>query len=98
MSHLNGIAGFQTAAADYQAYLEQLKAARNAIREEHPGKGSPTKTFDTEIDPDASAGDNDDSPGHSGEAFSQEPGPEQPEEGAIEGDSDGTSEGVGYYA
>ena len=98
MSHLHGIGSFPNAAAEYQAYLEQLRAARRAITEEHPVKGAPTKTFDSEIDPEDTA------EGEGGEradeeGMASEDTPEETSEtvSAEESPSDDTGP-VGYYA
>jgi hypothetical protein len=52
MSHVHNVAGQSNAAAEYQAYLEALRAARQA-RENDRAEGSRNvRTFDSAIDPE----------------------------------------------
>ena len=50
MSHINNIGGYANAAAEYQEYLERLKAARLAESEEDARKKARLASFDTPID------------------------------------------------
>ena len=50
MSHINNIGGYTNTAAEYQEYLERLKIARLAEREENPRKKGRPANFDPPID------------------------------------------------
>jgi hypothetical protein len=50
MSHVHNVAGQSNAAAEYQAYLEALRAARQARENDRPGGVGQARTFDSAID------------------------------------------------
>lgn len=52
MSHVHNVAGQSNAAAEYQAYLEALRAARQARENDRAEGGAKVRTFDSEIDTD----------------------------------------------
>jgi hypothetical protein len=52
MSHIHNIAGQSNAAAEYQAYLEALRAAREARENDRAQKDSAVETFNGYIDAD----------------------------------------------
>jgi hypothetical protein len=50
MSHVHNVAGQSNAAAEYHAYLEALRAARQARENDRADGGAKVRTFDSEID------------------------------------------------
>ena len=52
MSHVHNVAGQSNAAAEYHAYLEALRAARQARENERAQGGGAVRTFDSAIDAD----------------------------------------------
>ena len=55
MSHINSIGGFETAAADYQAYLARMRSRKKNEESSEVSKDTPLTTFDSAIDADAKA-------------------------------------------
>jgi hypothetical protein len=96
MSHVHNIAGQSNAAAEYQAYLEALRAARQARENDRPDGVGQARTFDSAIDTELD-GDEEQPEDQAPEA-QDAPAAGTAEEGAL--DSEGAPhEGLGkHYA
>jgi hypothetical protein len=94
MSHIHNVAGQSNAAAEYQAYLQALKAARQARENDQAQRGGVVRTFDSEIDTDLDGGEK-----GADESAAEEPSAEEtPVDRAAEAE-DTPSEGLGkHYA
>jgi hypothetical protein len=58
MSHIHSISGQAEAAAQYQAYLERTRFARNAEAKEKAQRKSAARSFESYIDPDQNSDQN----------------------------------------
>jgi hypothetical protein len=76
MSHIHNICGNNNAAAEYQAYLARLGAARRARREQAAADNPGVRTFDSAIDPnrDGERERDGETEGEAGEQGTGEPG------------------------
>lgn len=78
MSHVHNVAGQSNAAAEYQAYLEALRAARQARENDRPD--GVARTFDSAVDTDLDG--------------EEEPSEDQPPEADEASDASSAEDGV----